>query len=393
MTLVNVDTGEVVNASAWADKIRPHLHQSVASIIEAGQLLIEAKAELPHGQFGPMLADLGLGEVMAQRFMRVASHPVLSNPSSGTGLPPSINVLDELTRVPEDELLDAIDNGTVGPSTTRTQAKTLRDRDPEHAAIEDELRDALGDDISDEDRLDALDDNAESKRIPDPPKKRDVGGGLHHPAPYSDALLALFRDLLGDLIVVGEPILDPFAGTGRIHELRPTYETTGIEIETEWAALSPHTVLGNALALPTDWTDEFAAIVTSPTYGNRLADSHNASDPGRRRSYTHDLGRPLDVDNSGAMQWGSEYRFFHRDAWKEAVRCLADDGLFLLNIKDHIRDGNRQQVSRWHIKALESLGLEWEEEHEVPTRGLMAGANHELRAGGEKVYVLRKVAS
>jgi tRNA G10 N-methylase Trm11 len=75
------------------------------------------------------------------------------------------------------------------------------------------------------------------------------------------------------------------------------------------------------------------AIVTSPTYGNRLADHHRASDPLLRRSYTHDLGRPLHSENSGAMQWGDAYRAFHRRAWAEAVRVLKPGGRFVLNVK------------------------------------------------------------
>jgi hypothetical protein len=210
----------------------------------------------------------------------------------------------------------------------------------------------------DDDPGEDLEDPREWK--PDPPKKRDVGGGLHHPAPYSDDLLDLFANLLTEHVEPGAIVLDPFAGTGRIHWLRPAFAD-----------------------------DEFDAIVTSPTYGNRLADKHNASDPERRRSYTHDLGRDLTAGNSGGMQWGEEYRVLHDAAWCEARRVLRPGGIFLLNIKDHIRNGERQQVTVWHLELLRDLGFRWIAQHEVSTRGLMAGANHDLRAGGEMVHVLR----
>src|SRR5690606_16073322 len=129
------------------------------------------------------------------------------------------------------------------------------------------------------------------------------GGGISHPARYSRALLDEFRSILEHHGMPGDNILDPFAGTGRIHELQDDgWETVGVEIEKEYADMHLDTVHGSALDLPFD-PETFAAIVTSPTYGNRLADSHNASDPERRRSYTHDLGHDLDPDNSGTLHW------------------------------------------------------------------------------------------
>jgi hypothetical protein len=111
--------------AAWAARIRPHLERTVAGIIAAGRELLEAKAELPHGDFGPLLDELGLSRRMAQRFMAVAAHPVLGNASPATHLPPSVTVLDELTRMPADELADALERGDIGPSTTRREAAEL----------------------------------------------------------------------------------------------------------------------------------------------------------------------------------------------------------------------------------------------------------------------------
>jgi SAM-dependent methyltransferase len=222
----------------------------------------------------------------------------------------------------------------------------------------------------------------EAPRPEAPITKPDLGGGISHPARYSDALLPIFAEVLGGY----DWVLDPFAGTGRIHEL--PMRTVGVEIEPEWADLHFDTVLGSALDLP--WEDgEFDAICTSPTYGNRLADSHNAADPERRRSYTHDLGRTLDADNSGAMQWGDEYRDFHQRAWAEAVRVLRVGGRFVLNIKDHIRDGVQQPVAAWHVATLTRLGLDLNAElsRGVPTGHLRQGTNATARAGQELVLV------
>lgn len=235
--------------------------------------------------------------------------------------------------------------------------------------------------------------------------KPDLGGGVSHPARYSGALLPIFVELLEEHDA-GPRVLDPFAGTGGIHELqsgsrafpsgtlfssqRPGFETVGVELEPEWARVHPDTLCASALDLPFA-SDTFDAICTSPTYGNRLADHHNASDPHLRRSYTHDLGRKLTPGNSGAMQWGDEYRDFHVRAWNESARVLRPCGLFVLNVKDHIRKGLRQPVAEWHVTTLRRLGFTLLESVDVTTPQLRQGENASLRCP-EQVFVLRGAA-
>ena len=235
--------------------------------------------------------------------------------------------------------------------------------------------DAIEEDVEDEEEIRPL-----------PITKPDLGGGVSHPARFSDGLLPVFADLLAGY----KRILDPFAGTGRIHELQAVgFETVGVELEPEWAALHPATEVGDARKLR--FSDgEFDAICTSPTYGNRLADHHNAYDPEARRSYTHDLGRSLHKDNSGAMQWGGEYRAFHEDAWAEAVRVLQPGGRLVLNIKDHIRGGEWQDVAGWHIGTLCAFGLSVAAIRPIVTRHLQQGTNADLRVGAELVIALDK---
>jgi len=241
------------------------------------------------------------------------------------------------------------------------------------------------------------------------PMKPDLGGGISHPARYSDPLIPIFAELLQTHSICGDQfaVLDPFAGTGKIHKLREYgFKTIGIEIEPEWAAMHDGTTVGDALALPysselatgsDSYGSEFSvseigAICTSPTYGNRLADHHNASDPESRRSYTHDLGRELHPNNSGALHWGDEYRAFHERAWAEAERVLMWDGVFILNIKDFIRNGEWQHVTNWHLTTLASLGLRLLEVRAISLRGLRHGANASARVPFETVAIFKKSA-
>ncbi|MGH9196557.1 MAG: hypothetical protein ACRD1T_12545 [Acidimicrobiia bacterium] len=216
--------------------------------------------------------------------------------------------------------------------------------------------------------------------------KPDLGNGVSHPARFSAEHIEIFAEVLEGY----KKVLDPFAGTGRIHELEEWgHLTTGIEIEPEWAELHKRTELGDALDLRFKG-ESFDAICTSPAYGNRMADAHNAKDAETRRSYTHDLGHPLHPNNSGRLQWGPKYREFHEQAWDEVARVLKFGGRFVLNIKDHIRKGKWQYVAGWHVTYLVGvLGLDLLFHVEVEAAGMKAGSNGDLRCP-EYIYVLEK---
>lgn len=205
-----------------------------------------------------------------------------------------------------------------------------------------------------------------------------------HPAKYSDALLPYFADLLpADAYRV---VLDPFAGTGKLRSIRP--DALLIEIEPEWAAISGTTV-GDALALP--YADgSIDAVCTSPTYGNRMADHHDARDASRRNTYKHALGHDLQPNNSGAMQWGEDYREFHLAAWREVLRVLRPGGRFVLNVKNHIRDGVEMRVAQWHFIAATNAGFAHIDSFEVACPGNRHGENAALRVDNEIIFVLEK---
>ena len=124
----------------------------------------------------------------------------------------------------------------------------------------------------------------------------------------------------GGLLRGATAILDPFGGVGGVFQLRAwlgNVRIEALEMEPCWAAADPRITQGNALALP--WgSGTFDAICTSPAYGNRMADHHEARDATRRNTYRHALEQPT-ARQRGALQWGAGYRDFHTRAWTEAA--------------------------------------------------------------------------
>lgn len=207
---------------------------------------------------------------------------------------------------------------------------------------------------------------------------------MRHPAKYTDCLLPIFFKYLKDMNMV----LDPFAGTGKLKEVVPN--AVLLEIEFEWASMCG-AVVADSQYMPF-CNDVFDAICTSPTYGNRMADhfiDHQTHKNYVRNTYRHCLNRPLHSNNSGKMQWGEEYKKFHIVVWNECKRVLRKNGLFILNISDHIRMGERINVSKWHVGVLEKVGFELLKKIEIETPRQRMGSNSKLRTEYEYIFVFR----
>lgn len=216
---------------------------------------------------------------------------------------------------------------------------------------------------------------------------------IRHPAKYTDSFISVFADLLRNR----EKVLDPFAGTGKIGLVKEygfSGEIYANEIEPEWINDNIYQCdfITNAdaefLEYPLGYFD---AICTSPTYGNRMADHHEAKDGTKRNTYTHCLGRTLADGNTGKMQWGCEYMEKHERIYSHLSHLVKDGGLFILNIKNHIRRGKEIDVKTFHENAIVKNGFVKIDELFIETSGNGFGANADKRTSGEFIMVFEKV--
>jgi hypothetical protein len=104
-------------------------NKQLASIIETGRRLINAKRKFP-GEFHAMIKQLLPFSVRtAQRLMVIAEHPVLSDATHGSRLPPSWRTLWVLTGIDNDQLLLMLkDDGPIHVDLERKQAEDLVER-------------------------------------------------------------------------------------------------------------------------------------------------------------------------------------------------------------------------------------------------------------------------
>jgi tRNA G10 N-methylase Trm11 len=218
---------------------------------------------------------------------------------------------------------------------------------------------------------------------------------MKHPAKYTDSFISIFANILLQYDV--QIVLDPFAGTGKIIEIR-NYGYLGRiicnEIEPEWVEANKHNgaqwFSGDAALLykqiPAGSID---AICTSPTYGNRMADSHNAKDGSKRITYTHTLGRKLTDGNTGNMQWGKKYQEKHIECYKCFYELLKVGGICIINVSNHIRKGKEVDVIEWHKTALSNM-FTFIEELKIQTPRMGFGKNSKLRTNTESILIFRK---
>lgn len=124
---VSVFTGEEFHPEYWVKRITAAWQNAVNSIIETGRMLIEAKDHLRDESFHAMIIGrLPFTPRTAQRLMKIAGHPVLSDATHVSRLPPSWGTLYELTKLPSTILKAGLMDGTITPELERKDVAKLK---------------------------------------------------------------------------------------------------------------------------------------------------------------------------------------------------------------------------------------------------------------------------
>ena len=100
--------------ASWAGRIAARWGASVAAIIDTGKLLIDAKAALPHGEWGAMIErDLPFKRSTAFRLMAIAKDERLQMVPTGQHLPPSWRTLYEISKLDDERFEAKLKNGEI----------------------------------------------------------------------------------------------------------------------------------------------------------------------------------------------------------------------------------------------------------------------------------------
>jgi len=214
-----------------------------------------------------------------------------------------------------------------------------------------------------------------------------------HPAKYSNELLPVLAKYS-----YGE-ILDIMGGVGKAGLLKKfntnIKSVTINEIEKEWSEQAYNNgvdtvITGDARKL----SGVYDCIVTSPPYGNRMADNFKAGNPdSMRKMYVGDLGRQVSKGSVCCKHFGRGY--------EEEMVSILDAVIenvvftrFILNISNFIRQFKEINVVSWYKNYFRTKSFVLIAEEKVVTRRQKGvGANTHLRVPSEYILVFEKVDS
>jgi hypothetical protein len=120
-------------ADYWAPRIHAEWRKSIEGILGVGRQLIAAKEACEQGEFSRLFkgSEDAVSEPVpftlntAERLMRIARTPALTNSAHVQSLPQSWGTLYELTRLSDEQIAASIKSGDIRPEMTRAQAASL----------------------------------------------------------------------------------------------------------------------------------------------------------------------------------------------------------------------------------------------------------------------------
>ena len=116
-----LDIVEAVARADWVNRISTVWEEAGRKIFETGQLLVEAKAALPHGEFELMVEnDMPFSTRHARRLMAIAKDERLSNRTHVSDLPRDVMALYELTRLQDEDFEQAVKEDVVRSDAERS---------------------------------------------------------------------------------------------------------------------------------------------------------------------------------------------------------------------------------------------------------------------------------
>jgi hypothetical protein len=121
----------VLRWQEFGERITAAYQRSIASVIEIGHLLGEAKASLTHGEFKKLFSERAVpfSPRTAQRFMQIARHPVLANATHVSHLPTDWGLVAQLASLNADQLREGFDKGLIHPDMRRADLARLKGGD------------------------------------------------------------------------------------------------------------------------------------------------------------------------------------------------------------------------------------------------------------------------
>jgi N6-adenosine-specific RNA methylase IME4 len=125
----NIVVHNTLTREQWASRIKQAWLSTVEGVFATGRALIDAKAQLGHGDFEAMIEkDLPFSSSTARRLMIVSEDQRLTNRAHAHVLPPHWYTLYILTKLPDDVLAAKIQDGTINCEMQRADVQLLLNR-------------------------------------------------------------------------------------------------------------------------------------------------------------------------------------------------------------------------------------------------------------------------